>query len=299
MIMKNILPFIFLLVITTTHAQYAHDSLKVDVGYIHYYTKGEGKPIVLLQGGPGYSSYYMRGISDSLTNFKTVLIDYQGHGRSQYKKPDSSWANIDNVIMDVELVRRHLGFNKWTLIGNSYGSHYALNYAIKYPEHTSKVILTASPGTNNKFLIYYGDNINLRRTEEDVAALKKFSSPKLMETVERMQITFKAYFFDQTKTKVVFNPPKEEIPFFYNFEYYKAAVTRPGFEDWDISDEVYALDLPIRIIQGRQDPVNGMEVQLNERAKNSKLIYIERAGHFPWAEEPLEFFAVLRRCIDD
>lgn len=63
-------------------AQYKHDSIKIEHGYLHYYTKGEGKPIVLLQGGPGFSSYYMRAIADSLDGYKTVLVDFEGTGRS-------------------------------------------------------------------------------------------------------------------------------------------------------------------------------------------------------------------------
>ena len=51
--MKNILPIILLLLVNSTNAQYAHDSLKVDAGYIHYYSKGKGKPIVMGSYGIG------------------------------------------------------------------------------------------------------------------------------------------------------------------------------------------------------------------------------------------------------
>lgn len=83
----------------------------MDQGYIHFYTKGEGEPIVLLQGVP-FSNYYMRGVADFLENYKSILIDYQGTGRSQYREVDSTWANLDYVIKDVERVRKHLGIDK-------------------------------------------------------------------------------------------------------------------------------------------------------------------------------------------
>lgn len=281
-----------LLLYIATKAQYAHDSLKTaEDGYIHYYTKGIGKPVVLLQGGPGFSSYYMRSIADSLVNYKTILIDYRGHGRSQYKKPDTTWANIENIIMDVEIVRKKLNINQWSVIGNSYGSHFALYYAVKHPERTSKIVLTASPGTSNAFLIYYSDNIGMRRTEKDIETLRNRTD---LTPMESRRISFRPYFFDTSKTKVIFTAPPEEELIFNNREYFEVAVSRPDFNEWDISKEVYALDIPILILQGRQDPVNGTEVQLNERAKNSKLVYLERAGHFPWAEKPVEFFNELR-----
>ncbi|HLR25511.1 MAG TPA: alpha/beta hydrolase [Fodinibius sp.] len=197
------------------------------------------------------------------------------------------------------LLKGPLCNDKWTLIGNSYGSHYALNYAIVYPEHTSKVILTASPGTNNQFLVYYSDNINMRYSEKDIEILNKLRQSGKQGSIERMQISFKPYFYDQSKVVELFDPPKEEIPFFYNFAYFKAAIANPTFLNWDISKEVYETDIPIHIIQGRQDPVNGTEVQLNERAKNSELTYIERAGHFPWVEQPEAFFSTLRKSLTD
>ncbi len=297
--MKNILTFIFLLVITTANAQYAHDSLKVDAGYIHYYTKGKGKPIVLLQGGPGYSSYYMRGISDSLSDYRTILIDYQGTGRSQYRKADTTWISYDRIIKDVELVRKHLGIAKWAVLGNSYGSHYTLNYAVKHQEAISRVILSASPGTSNYFLVYYGDNISMRRNPEDVEAMNRLSDSNHNIQMKRRRLYFKPYFFDTTKSSLVFTVPEEESRIFFNRDFNQSIYSWKGFSNWDISEEVYALTIPIRIIQGRQDPVNGTEVQLCERAKDSKLIYIERAGHFPWAEKPIEFFKALRKSLED
>jgi len=297
--MKKLLPFFLLFAITSVNAQYIHDSLKVDQGYIHYYTKGKGKPVVLLQGGPGYSSYYMRGISDSLRNYRTILIDYQGTGRSQYRKADTTWVSYDRIIKDVEHVRKHLSIEKWAVIGNSYGSHYALYYAVRHPETISRVILSASPGTSNYFLVYYGDNISMRRNPEDIEAMNKLSDPSHEIQMKRMRIYFRPYFFDATKASLVFTPPEEESRIFFNRDFNQSIYAWEGFSNWDISEEVYALTIPIRIIQGRQDPVNGTEVQLCERARDSKLIYIERAGHFPWAEKPIEFFTALRKSMED
>ena len=58
---------ICLLALTMANAQYTHDSLKTADGYIHYYTKGKGKPVVLLPGGPGYFSYF-KALRESLTD---------------------------------------------------------------------------------------------------------------------------------------------------------------------------------------------------------------------------------------
>ncbi len=155
---KYVLLLFYLLSCSVAVAQYLHDSLKVDKSFIHYYVKGKGQPFVLLQGGPGLSSYYMRAIGDSLNTYKNILIDYQGTGRSHHRKVDSTWATPDHVVKDIELIRKHLVIDTWIIIGHSYGTLFALCYAIKSPQHTSKIILLATVGTDNRFQKYFGDN---------------------------------------------------------------------------------------------------------------------------------------------
>jgi proline iminopeptidase len=301
--MKNLFVLIvFLIVNISVDAQsaYAHDSLEVDGGYIHYYTKGEGQPIVLLPGGPGFSHYYMRAISDSLDSYTSILIDFYGIGRSQYKKPDSTWVNQDHMVNDVELLRKHLAIERWVVLGRSWATHTALLYGITYPKHTARIILQATAGTDNSFLKYYGDNVRMRLTEADYAQLAAINKDSTSGRFDSFKIRFKGYFYDAVKASSFFNMPTEEEAYFYNGNFFGAFLRSPDYNSFDISKEAYQLDIPVRIIQGRQDPVNGgTQERLNERLKNSKIYYIERAGHFPWLEQSVAFFTALRASLTD
>ncbi len=281
------------------NSQYKHDSLKVDDGYIHYYIKGKGQPIVHLQGGPGFSHYYMRAIADSLTSYKNILIDYQGTGRSKYKMVDSTWVTPDSMVKDVERVRKHLNIDKWTIIGQSWATHFALLYAIKYPQHSSKIILLATAGTDNTFQQYYGDNIRLRLTQDDFTALQTLAKDSTATRLDSFRVLLNGYFYDRTKSSSFLdNVPESEIPYFYNDAFFYAFTNHPDIWDFDIAKEAYGLEVPIRIIQGRQDPLNGgIQERLNERLKYSKIFYIERAGHFPWLEQPKPFFERLKESL--
>ena len=109
----------FFLMCLQATAQYKEESIKLKEGSLHFYTKGEGKPIVLLQGGPGFSSYYMRSIADSLSGYKCILIDYEGTGKSQYRTADKTWVSPEKVVDDIELVRQKL--NKEAFWGTAAG----------------------------------------------------------------------------------------------------------------------------------------------------------------------------------
>ena len=304
--MKTIFSFIVLMFLfQSANAQYKHDSIKIEHGYLHYYTKGEGKPVVLLQGGPGFSSFYMRGIADLLDGYKTILVDYQGTGRS-HRKIDSTWVGIDKVIQDVETVRKKLNISDWTVIGHSYGGLFGMYYAIKFPNVVNKVIPVAGTHTDNKFQKYYFDNISMGFTKEDKAQMNKImkDSNRTMDekTVEIIMLQTKAgYFFNRKFGEIFFNSfPPHEMQMLYNLKFGEAFAQRPAFMNIDIGKAVYALDKPIRIISGRQDPGGeGSSVLLNERSKNSKIVFIEKSGHFPWVEQPADFFKTLNAFLEN
>ncbi|HEY6977167.1 MAG TPA: alpha/beta hydrolase [Chitinophagaceae bacterium] len=300
---KQVTFYIALLLYLHSYAQYQHDSVKVSNGFIHFYIKGKGTPIVLLQGGPGFSSYYLRSIADSLSGYKCILIDYQGTGHSQYKKADSTWVSPENIINDVELVRQKLNIDKWIVLGHSYGTQFGLYYAVKYSQHVQKIILLACIGTDNQFQHYFEDNCMARLSDDDKLMLQNLeadtSSDLLSKQFKLNSILLQAYFYDRSKIlPFLQSVPRDEITTFYNADFFNAYMSNPNFWTWDISKSVYNLLQAVRIIQGRQDPVNdGKQELLNEHMKNSKLFYIEQSGHFTWVEKPREFFSLLENAL--
>ena len=295
---KTLLFLLIAFSFTIAKAQYKHDSIKIEHGYLHYYTKGEGEPLILLQGGPGFSSFYMRAIADSLDGYKTVLVDFEGTGRSQYRKADPTWVSMDNLVGNVELVRKKLGMNNWTAIGHSYGGMFALYYAVKHPEIVSKVISVSGAGTDNKFQQYYTTNIMSRFTPEDMKKMAEIrSSTTLTETEKSIQevlVMTPAIFYDRSKApRFMNNIPPDEMKMVMNGDYFQSMFIE--LNKLDFGKDVYQLNTPIRIIQGRQDAIGeAVPVLLNERSKDSKLFFVERSAHAPWAEQPEIFFKVLK-----
>lgn len=284
-------------------AQYKHDSIPLKSGYLHFYTKGTGAPLVLLQGGPGFSSYYMRAIADSLPGYQCILIDYEGTGRSQYRKPDTGWVNPDKVVADIEKVRQKLGIGSWTVIGHSYGTHFGLSYAIQYPQHVRQIILVSSIGTDNRFQRYSNDNAMMRLTDQDMTTVGNIGADTSLNAVDKefkMQAIFlKSYFFDKKKiASFLSSIPALEKTIFFSNDFFNAYFDQPGFWKWDIASKAYALQKKVNIIQGRQDFLNdGTQEIMNLRLADSKITYIERSGHFPWVERPMVFFPLLRSLL--
>lgn len=127
-----------------------YDSGMLNVGdgnQIYWETCGnpDGKPLVLIHGGPGQGcSPKMRSDSD---RYRFVLFDQRGCGRSTPHASDPAtdmrFNTTHHLIADLDLLREHLGIDRWLLNGGSWGSTLALAYAERYPEYVSEIVLSA------------------------------------------------------------------------------------------------------------------------------------------------------------
>jgi proline iminopeptidase len=100
----------------------------------------DGKPAVILHGGPGGAiNPTMRRFFDP-GRWRMMLFDQRGCGRS---RPNASLENNTTwaLIEDIERLRVHMGVEKWTVFGGSWGSTLALAYAITHPDRVEALIL--------------------------------------------------------------------------------------------------------------------------------------------------------------
>ena len=105
----------------------------------------DGKPAVVLHGGPGSGAQpWWRSYFDP-ERYCVTLFDQRGCGRS---RPLASAPDIDlstvttqHLIGDIEGLRELHGHQKWLVFGGSWGSTLALAYAVEHPERVSELVL--------------------------------------------------------------------------------------------------------------------------------------------------------------
>jgi proline iminopeptidase len=72
--------------------------------------------------------------------WRMALFDQRGCGRSRPNaslEDNTTWS----LIADIERLRVHLGVEKWTVFGGSWGSTLALAYAIAHPDRVEALVL--------------------------------------------------------------------------------------------------------------------------------------------------------------
>ncbi len=109
--------------------------------------KPQGRPALYLHGGPGggIMSGYRRHFDPAV--FLIVSFEQRGCGRSRPLATDAAADLRSNttqdLIADIELLRLHLGVDRWLIYGASWGTTLALAYAQAHAERVSGLVLAA------------------------------------------------------------------------------------------------------------------------------------------------------------
>ena len=129
-----------------------YDQGLLDVGegnLVYWETCGnpDGKPAVMVHGGPGQGCVpNMRRTFDP-ARYRAVLFDQRGCGRSRPHASDPRTSLAGNttghLVADMERLREHLGIDRWLVTGGSWGTTLGLVYAERYPHRVSEIMLSA------------------------------------------------------------------------------------------------------------------------------------------------------------
>ncbi|MGH8174740.1 MAG: alpha/beta fold hydrolase, partial [Steroidobacter sp.] len=117
-----------------------------DGARIAYYPLLRAKtvPVLVLSGGPGTDSSYMRarGALDELARTRSVVF-YDQRGTSRSSDSDGS-ETIAKYVEDIEAVRKAVGAPRVDLLGHSFGGYLAIAYTSRYPQHVRGLIFMDS-----------------------------------------------------------------------------------------------------------------------------------------------------------
>ncbi|QBR94057.1 prolyl aminopeptidase [Nocardioides euryhalodurans] len=114
----------------------------------------DGKPAVVLHGGPGSGASPSWRRYFDLSRYRVVLLDQRGCGRSRPHAGDDLAALEHNttahLVADLEALRTLRGIDRWLLLGASWGSTLALSYAVEHPDRVSEMVLWAVVTTRER-----------------------------------------------------------------------------------------------------------------------------------------------------
>ena len=111
--------------------------------YVESVGRAGGIPAVYLHGGPGSGCQPDHRRLFDPERFHAVLFDQRGAGRS---RPRGGRDNntLPHLIADMEMIREKFGFERWMIVGGSWGATLALAYAEAHPDRVTGLVLRAT-----------------------------------------------------------------------------------------------------------------------------------------------------------
>lgn len=111
-------------------------------GRVWYEIVGSGTatPLLLLHGGPGATSYYLKPLGRLASDRPVIFYDQLGCGRSDRPEDPELW-NVERFVEELAQVRRALDLERVHIFGHSWGSTLAVEYVLRNSTGVESLIL--------------------------------------------------------------------------------------------------------------------------------------------------------------
>lgn len=113
-----------------------------DVHNLYWEQSGnpDGVPVLFLHGGPGAGASPTHRRFFDPTFYRIIILDQRGAGRST-PLGDLRNNDIPHLVGDLEMLRAHLGIDRWMVFGGSWGSTLSIAYAEAHPNRVIGLVL--------------------------------------------------------------------------------------------------------------------------------------------------------------
>jgi proline iminopeptidase len=273
-----------------------------------WYEAGAGPVVVLLSGGPGDGSAYLRPLAAPLTaRVRCVLLDQRGTGRSRFAGEDGATLQVDRLLDDLQALRQQLGEERLALVGHSWGASLALLYGARFPGHVSRLALLGLGPLDDEMGAVARANLlkpltaaeraetgalRARRREAQAAGDVAAQAALQVELVTRYSV--RGWFYS----------PEAAARFAANFREghdsnpamaaHVLRSLREGRHYQRMWERLPAVDAPTLVVYGYQDfgPIV-QAYRLAGRMPDARPLFLNECGHVPWYEQPDALYGAL------
>ncbi|MEO1625059.1 MAG: alpha/beta fold hydrolase [Bacteroidota bacterium] len=262
---------------------------------------GKGEPILIVHGGPGFNhSYLLPHFQDLAKDHQLIFYDQQGCGRSGFNS-DTAKISIAGMVEDIEALRLDLGIDQLNLLGHSWGGLLAMNYAHTHPTRIKRLLLVSPTSGSSQMKKRDEDLARQRDNDEDRKAMmavrgtEAFVNKEPSAFEQLFTIGFRSQFFDPSLS--------DSLDMNFQDNFYKSSQVLYRFmgrdlKEYNIHQALTKVKAPCLLLYGKYESTAlESRAMLKAAFDNSDYVEIEKAGHFPFIEQPTDFFAAIRQFM--
>ena len=290
--LKALLVIVFLLpqLLPAQQSQF----FEADGNVLHYRIFGTGEPLLIINGGPGMSSEGFVDLAKELSKEQqTIIYDQRGTGLSKMAKIDASSMSMDLLVEDLESLRQHLGIEKWTILGHSFGGMLAYAYAAQHPHRVKAMIQSSSGGMDLSLLSQVNIASALTAMERDSL---QFYQQKIRNgdtshatLLKRGKFLAPAYVNNRSFIPIVAERLTQGNNHINNLLWDDLREN-----DFDTKPEMQHFQKPVLILHGAIDVV-GLEIpsKAHRLLPHSELVILPNTKHYGWLDAKEAYFKAI------
>ncbi len=282
-----------------THISNGEYTAQINGLELWYKVSGSGPVCILPTPGWGPSSeLYFITLKPLEATFTMVYLDTRGSGRSG--RPELNAYTMHNFVADIEGLRSHLEVESIWLMGHSAGGPMILNYASEYSGHVEGIILVDAPMEDTSKGNERIKRMQLRKDESwfDKAFNAFQKPPTTQDEFETYIQTILPFFFASVESLEKNRDVFEKMSLSFHAT---QGLNQSDHSSPDLGAFLPNMMTPTLIIVGEEDFLYTPSVaeHLHSMIANSKLLIIENSGHFPWLEQPQQFFSGVQSALPE
>jgi proline iminopeptidase len=271
---------------------------RVAVGNAELYTRevGKGQPVIVLHGGPDFDQSYLLPEMDRLSDsFRLIYYDQRGRGKSAAGvRPED--VTLDSEMSDLEQVMRHFQLGSAVLLGHSWGTVLAVEYALRHPDRVSHLILmNPAPASRDDYLKFR--KARMEQLGEKFEQMKAIASspgyqagdPDAVAAYYR--IHFSAAFarpedFETVVARMRASFTKEGVLKARAIEDRLMTYTWASPNGYDLYPKLATLAIPTLVIYGDHEfiPAADAATPLARAIPKARYVTMKNCGHFAYLE---------------
>ena len=275
--------------------------VNVKGGKIWYRATGSGNktPVVLVHGGPGFTSYYLNPLLALSDDRPVIQFDLLGCGRSD-RITDTLLFTHPEQVQQIQTLLGHLKVKNFYLYGHSCGAALAMEYYLIHPEGIKGVIL-ASPFLSAKLWRRDADSLVAALPMPGRQVLQNSLKGLLQDSVafkNAMNLYYDAYYervhplsADVDSALATAGKPMGDYMWGTN-DLYPTGTLRK----YDRTAVLHKITVPVLFIAGEFDAARPATVRYYQSlVPRSQFALIPDASHTTMHDNPKADVAVLRR----
>jgi len=262
---------------------------------------GSRTPLLVLHGGPGASSLYLKPLEALADERPVVFYDQLGGGQSGRPDDNTLWTT-ERFVAELARVRQALGLTKVHLYGHSWGTIVASEYMLTRPKGVRSLIL-AGPALS--IPLWEKDAKVLLATLPDSvqAALVKLESEQKFDTPEYQaasMVFYNMYFARRQPWSPDLQKAFGDInPVVYGYMQGPSEFTVTGtLKGYDCTPRLHEIGVRTLFVAGQYDEVTPATVEYYKSLiPGAEMAIIPDAGHVAMQDEPEKYVQVLREFL--